>query len=541
MALARSDDHGATWREVQVPVGPAGVSVGGVLATDGSIVYLMGSGFARSTDDGLTFQVTPGDPDFVALQALRNGHLLAMEYGGFATFRSTDHGTTWEQIADPNFVPAIEDATGRLIRRADGGGPGLEVSTDEGVTWTSLASSGLPDPGGLYRPLVSDGPGHLFMFGSGPAPGPLFAGPLQLFASADGGAHFLPMPAQIPNPNATSFGTDKQGRLLVATAGGIFRLESDADPGPPRPDGGSSGTSDGGPAAPAPRSLSLWTQANWPIAVDAALRVYSLGADFSTINVTDSGTTSPYLTLAEVANTAGLGAAARILDFDVEPDGQLYILLSSAQPWETVGTDMVATSNVAHRATLLRDLGDLNHRRLKVIGAGRVGYFSSTGFGTATAAGTQDVYTGAALGWSDACQAVQRDLAIASSGAVALLPGCIDGAIQRGTVDGAPLGVLYQPNMDLIYGEHFACIAKDPAGGFYSLVTDAESRHNPRLVHLPEAVTGTIVPALVPTAPTFGEVSVANAGGLFDDCTMTVAPNGAIYVQTGSQIWEVGL
>ena len=540
--LARSDNHGATWREVQLPTGPGGEPVGALVTTDGSNVYITGDGgFARSSDDGRTFQVIPNSRNVRELQALRNGHLLGIELvnGGF---RSTDHGTTWEPIDGLLALPVIEDAAGRLIRYAGDGK--LEVSSDEASTWTSLASSGVPGRVDIPVPLAIDGADHLFAFGPGPAPGPQFNGPLQVFASADGGAHFLPMRAQIPNPNATSVATDKQGRLLVATTGGVFRLESDAEPGPPRPDGGTAGTPDGGAGGPAPRPLSPVRDDSWmpetvPIAVDTAQRVYF--SDSVTIYVIDAGTTSPYLTVAEAASTAGLGNVARILDVDVGPDGQLYVLLSSAQASETTGTDMVVTSNAAHRATLLRDLGDLNHRRMKVIAAGRVGYFSGTGFGTATAAGTQSVYTGAALGWSDTCQVVRRDLAIAPSGTVAFLPGCTDGAVQRGTADGASIGVLYQPNADTIYGEHFACVATDPAGGFYALVTDVLGRHNPRLVHLPEAVTGATVPTLVPTVPTFGEVSVANGGGLFDDCTMAVAPNGVIYAQTGNQIWKVGL
>src|SRR5262249_775428 len=153
--------------------------------------------------------------------------------------------------------------------------------------------------------------------------------------------------------------------------------------------------------------------------------------------------------------------------------------------------------------------------RLKVIGPGRVGYLSSAGFETATSAGTQTVYTAAALGWTNDCQMVQRDIAIASSGVVALLPGCSHAAVQRGTADGAALGVLHQPTPDTVQGEHYACAAADPGGGFYFIVTDIVNQDDPRLVHLPEGATAATVPTPVPTVPSLGEISYASGNSLF--------------------------
>ena len=57
--------------------------------------------------------------------------------------------------------------------------------------------------------------------------------------------------------------------------------------------------------------------------------------------------------------------------------------------------------------------------------------------------------------------------------------------------------------------------------------------------HLPAGQSGTL--DLVPTEPSFGEVSVARGGGgaaLFRDCAMTVAPDGAVYVVTQKELWK---
>ncbi len=227
--LARSEDHGATWRSVDVPALFLPSTPGLALASSGSVVYLAdGAGLARSTDDGLTFQLLPNSPFVGSMQVLRNGHLLVTELDGSAADRSTDQGATWQPIDDLRGLPVIEDAIGRLLRSTTGT---VEVSTDEAATWTTVSMSGVPtSPStGQLLPLAIDGAGHLFVLGRAPS----FNDPIRIFASADDGVSFLPMPAQIPNPNVLSFATDKQGRLLVGTAGGLFRLESPVAHGSP--------------------------------------------------------------------------------------------------------------------------------------------------------------------------------------------------------------------------------------------------------------------------------------------------------------------
>ena len=221
VAVGRSEDHGVTWRKVDFFVERINVGDDPSLATDGTNVYAALGSFARSTDDGRTFQVVPGSPGGARLQALRNGDLLSA--GGSGGYRSADRGATWQRL-DLLSLPVVEDRAGRFIRYARAGV--LEVSSDGGMTWSSLSSSGFPYQSAFVvpPPLAADGAGHLFVFGKSPASD---REPLRIFASADDGATFVPMPAQIPNPNALTFVTDKRGRLLVGTAGGIFRLEAD--------------------------------------------------------------------------------------------------------------------------------------------------------------------------------------------------------------------------------------------------------------------------------------------------------------------------
>ena len=240
---------------------------------------------------------------------LRNGHLLVGRGSAGGGFRSTDKGATWQALPFLSALPVVEAGGGRLIRSVSGSK--FEVSTDEGVTWTPLVSSGVPDIAvPLPAVVTADGAGHLFLFGPDASSDASHLGPRQVFASTDGGVHFLPMRAQILNPYPTSFAADKKGRLLVGTLAGVFRLESSVDPGPPQPDGGTTDPPDGG-GGPSPRSLSLvtgdgpWFPDAVGLAVDAAHRVYA--TDNSTVYVVDAaGTISPYLTQAEAASAAGV-------------------------------------------------------------------------------------------------------------------------------------------------------------------------------------------------------------------------------------------
>jgi hypothetical protein len=540
--VARSDDHGATWREVPyasetVQYNPIG------LATDGFSVYLAADLVSRSTDDGRTFQVIPNSPASIGVQALRNGHLLAAGINGGPGFRSDDHGATWQQ-RDFFKLPLIEDRAGRLIRSFSGST--FQVSTDDGLTWTAFESTGVANLGSVMPvPLAADGAGHLFVFAAEASSDVKNVGPLQVSMSDDGGASFVRMAAQIPNADPTSFATDKQGRLLVATLAGVFRLDSDGDPGS-RPDGGMPGTPDGGAGGPTPRALSALTM-NGPwlpkasgMAVDAAHRVYV--ADDSAVYAIDpAGASSPYLTRAEAASTAGLAGAQAIFDVEAGPDGKLYVLLSSGLLADATRTDTIVTSSAAHQATRLRDLSPVSQGRMAVIGAGRVGYYTLSDFWSATAAGTQNIYAAAALGWdTDYC--VIGDVLIGGSGAVAFVPSCSWNPIQLGSVTGGPLATLYTPiGPNSLFSEHFGCGARDPAGGFTFVVTDFLGGHNPRLVHLPETATGPAVPVAVPTRPTLGEVSVGVGLGasLFNDCLMAIAADGVIYVQSANGIWKI--
>jgi hypothetical protein len=217
-SLFRSEDRGATWKPVTTPF-----SVG-VVAGLGSTVYVfqVGGLLARSDDDGLTFEPVPAFPQNVqAVQVLSDGHLLASLYDEY-TMRSVDEGATWTSLQSELPLPVLEDGRGHLISSWLPSGQ-VVISSDEGDSWQGNQSASSPP----YPSLGVDGLGRLFVAQLVPT--------RRLLMSVDDAATWTQAPAQLPNPNVTAFATDKAGRLLAATAGGLFRLD---DPTATAADGG---------------------------------------------------------------------------------------------------------------------------------------------------------------------------------------------------------------------------------------------------------------------------------------------------------------
>jgi hypothetical protein len=208
------------------------------VASAGAVVYAGGNGVARSDDDGLTFHLLAGSPTSVsALQVLSNGDVFAQ--AGSNVYRSRDQGATWQMLSRGFALPVVVDGSGHFLapRLVVSGLLEIDSSTDEGDTWQSLTSTGLPYVayGAPTDLMGADGAGRLYMILPGPVDNPQYGRPLEIYASADGGLTWGLLPEPIPNPQVTLFATDKQGRLLAGTAGGVFRFESAANPGPAAP------------------------------------------------------------------------------------------------------------------------------------------------------------------------------------------------------------------------------------------------------------------------------------------------------------------
>ena len=152
--IARSTDAGSTWTDISAAL-PAGVGF-----TTGPLVinpttYILGtsntatSGIFRTTDSGATWTPVSKAPTLGKPLVASDGSIYFVLQKGIA--RSTDQGVTWTIMTDQSIVsPAatvlIELPDGRL---ATVGNNILVVSGDHGATWQSLGPALPVSPNGL--------------------------------------------------------------------------------------------------------------------------------------------------------------------------------------------------------------------------------------------------------------------------------------------------------------------------------------------------------------------------------------------------------
>lgn len=226
VGLSRSTDRGATWNHIHVnrsgPPLNRDVTVE-LLATHGATVYATYyQGIARSDDDGVTFKALPRglDSSVDALQVLRNGHLLALTFAR-ELHRSVDQGATWKKLEQALPLPVGETSGGRLF--AAWGGCILS-STNEGDQW--VVDCAKAPPVSFDRPKIGvDGSDRLFVIAWRVQPANSMFRERIVYGSADQGESWHALPDLLPHPYISQFTTDKQGRLLVGTNGGMYRLE----------------------------------------------------------------------------------------------------------------------------------------------------------------------------------------------------------------------------------------------------------------------------------------------------------------------------
>jgi hypothetical protein len=226
-------DHGVTWQPWSVPAltDQSGSSFW-TLGARGKTVYVSGKAaqaplgkVARSDDGGLTFQLLMNSPEASQnIQVLANGHVLANSM--YDTFRSIDDGVTWTKLAKSMDLPVTEGAGGILYRGYAGTVSGVERSTDEGDTWGLLDDhQTIQLFNGKKGPVWFDGAGTMYAAWERQSPFQSRVGPWTMYMSNDLGMHWAEFAAQLPHPVISMAALDKRGRLLLATNGGVYRLE----------------------------------------------------------------------------------------------------------------------------------------------------------------------------------------------------------------------------------------------------------------------------------------------------------------------------
>ena len=202
----------------------------------GQIVWTYKNGFAIRSGSDWVAEFNLGAGHSTTALASQNDVIYAAWCGGcnpdgFTRGLATNAGGTWHQLALPANVPnryiaglAIEptDATGRTVYMAFNGfsrrfveGPGAGVghlykSTDAGVTWTDV-SGNLPDV-----------PANAVLVKNGKI---VLATDLGVLVSANGGATWSRLAANLPISTAMYLHAGPDGKLYVATHGrGIWSI-----------------------------------------------------------------------------------------------------------------------------------------------------------------------------------------------------------------------------------------------------------------------------------------------------------------------------
>ena len=251
--IFRSTDGGVSWTPIQVgdgnesfraiAVSPAGAGTLFAYSATESGIHGNGARVFRSTDDGLTWALTSGQPtasqtDYDLGNAAlvdSTGQIVILSNNHFGIYRSTDGGATWTQSLDSARtwglaeVPETPDtiwSTGE-----SNGVPAVFKSTDFGATWSVQTPSAL-DPPGAYRGYgiaIQPQSDDIFVTwnGSDPSTGASIAG---VVISRNGGATWKASDTGLQsdyyggNP-ANSFAFDP------ASPSTIF-LATNTDPGP---------------------------------------------------------------------------------------------------------------------------------------------------------------------------------------------------------------------------------------------------------------------------------------------------------------------
>jgi len=212
--VVRSDNDGVTWKEVNT--GLTAASIYGIAVARNGSIFASGPGVHRSSDGGKTWKkLSVGQPGaFVFSVAVTPEDIVLAGSSKGEIFVSSDYGETWTCAYDSKnggIRCFAVDAAGRIYAA---GGLTMLVSTDRGKQWTALD---IRPPVPAYSLVVSPS-------------GRLIAGcdRASIYYSDDAGASWTRVPEdalQIKWAGARVFGlaVDKQGRILAATEGGLFR------------------------------------------------------------------------------------------------------------------------------------------------------------------------------------------------------------------------------------------------------------------------------------------------------------------------------
>ncbi len=258
----------------------------------------------------------------------------------------------------------------------------------------------------------------------------------------------------------------------------------------------------------------IWSGLTRSTAVDLQDRVYV--TDGAAIFVVDDGVPSMYLSHNELT---AFDDDAEVIDMDVGPDGNLYILLGDFSP-------SILVSSAPHSAAVHIDgvADPYSASRMAVESPDRILLVTTfDGMLAVSAGGVTSIYPDEALGGSGC---LGEDVAASQDGYVYYLPGCNGTPVLGGKSDGSGLGILGDPDdLGEYYFWMFGGLARNPPGGTVVNLVGT-------IYHF--TIDG--VATEVNTTPTLENIT--DDEGVFHVAPIEVGPSGAIYVITGLDIYR---
>ncbi len=289
--LFSSGDWGASWSPL--PKTRSDLTLERLTATADALYFAAGHEVLVSRDGAATWSVL-GSFLGTAQQVVVDPTGVLFVYGGSRVYRSVD-GLSWQQVFDAG--AAIQDFNAQdrnalLLSAGDAASGTIYRSTDRGLSWTA---AGLPYAKRLFRKG-----GKLFGAFGKPASPTNGAS----FISSDGGSSWRTVDVGLP---IYAFDSDSQGRLLAASADGIWLSN----------DGGVTFSIAGPPASEVVGSASvggnLFAATRTTV---GRLRFWSLRAGTAVWSEIDKKTT--------------LGEPNRLINLQVLPGGRLWMMLGFA-------------------------------------------------------------------------------------------------------------------------------------------------------------------------------------------------------------------
>jgi hypothetical protein len=283
-----------------------------------------------------------------------------------------------------------------------------------------------------------------------------------------------------------------------------------------------------------------WDMGYPSLAADSAGRAYVM--DRKHVWVVDGDQVDVFLTMQETVDALGLQDYYNFTDIDVGPDDTLYLSLG----------DVIVSSQAAHSVEFWGDYRgehqwSHSYEQMGVIDDDSILITEQDGMYLANHEEVQLLYEKDAQGrrFDSDCAAI--DLAASKAGRFLYQAGCTGNPLLAGRADGSGIEVLYETNANerrsALDADSFMCVAANPSGGFYAVVEnyfgDAKDQ-GIFLYRLTDEVTSTSGYARVGLSPPLSEAEKSTDETFaFSHCSLAVAGDGSVYLQTVTQLWKI--